>query len=462
MIVKFHNRGTGCGSGPIDYLLGKDRQRELAMLERGDPDLIRSLIDSSKYAKKYTSGVLSFAESDLPREAKDRLMSDFEKALLPGLESDQYAVLWVEHRDKGRLELNFVVPNIELLTGKRLQPYFHSADQPRIDAWRTMENGIGNFHDPDDPQNRQGVITAKDLPHDRKQAAQAITDGLLSLAAKGLVMGREDVVSVLKESGFDVVRQTPKSISIAAPDGGVNIRLKGVIYEQSFRHGEGLRAEIEAASERYRTERDQRIQSARASYQRGFELKLGENFRRYKRPESALALDVSDQLALVRFNSDQRPPRSMGGNALPRGEDNGQCRTDCRTGANIADAQEENLWNNPTGLSRGAVYRAPQGAGGRSRLDFKKEASHQTEGERLNDRTGDSATQRLGKLTERAREALQRARDGLQRLASDVRAYIGRESGNHQALEQLDRSAKQLEAYVIERRVEARSHSRGR
>ena len=28
MIVKFHARGVGRGSGPIDYLLGKDRDRE--------------------------------------------------------------------------------------------------------------------------------------------------------------------------------------------------------------------------------------------------------------------------------------------------------------------------------------------------------------------------------------------------------------------------------------------------
>ncbi|WP_434221106.1 hypothetical protein, partial [Klebsiella pneumoniae] len=40
---------------------------------------------------------------------------------------DQYACLWVEHRDKGRLELNFVIPNIELQSGKRLQPYFDRA-----------------------------------------------------------------------------------------------------------------------------------------------------------------------------------------------------------------------------------------------------------------------------------------------------------------------------------------------
>ena len=136
MIVKFHARGAGRGSGPVDYLLGKDRARDGATLDRGDPDAIQDLIDSSPYAKKYTSGVLSFEESDLDRTTKDKIMSSFEKALLPGLDADQYSCLWVEHRDKGRLELNFVVPNVELLSGKRLQPYFEKADKPRINAWK--------------------------------------------------------------------------------------------------------------------------------------------------------------------------------------------------------------------------------------------------------------------------------------------------------------------------------------
>ncbi|NMS58401.1 mobilization relaxase, partial [Vibrio parahaemolyticus] len=50
MIVKFHARGAGRGSGPVEYLLGKDRNRDGATLDRGDPDEIQALIDSSPYA----------------------------------------------------------------------------------------------------------------------------------------------------------------------------------------------------------------------------------------------------------------------------------------------------------------------------------------------------------------------------------------------------------------------------
>ena len=319
MIIKFHNRGVGRGSGPVGYLLGRDGNREGATLDRGNPAVIEALIDSSPYAKKYTSGVLSFAEADLPRANKDKLMSDFEKALLPGLEGNQYAVLWVEHRDKGRLELNFVVPNIELQSGKRLQPYFHKADNPRLDAWRTVVNGELKLHDPDDPLNRQAVITPKDLPRGHKEAAQAITDGLLRMAGAGEIQSRDDVRKALQGAGFSVVRETKNSLSIADPDGGRNIRLKGVLYEQDFRHGEGLRAELEAAGQRYREASERRVHEARESYLRGVEIKRGENERRYCRaqPEHGLAvaqnvdLDAGQHRPVLERN--ERDPLVSGG-----------------------------------------------------------------------------------------------------------------------------------------------------
>ena len=171
MIVKFHPRGSG--SGPVGYLLGKDRQREEATVLQGKPEEVRELIDASPYAKKYTSGVLSFAESDLAPGQREKLMESFERVLMPGLDKDQYSVLWVE--------LNFLIPNTELLSGKRLQPYYDRADRPHIDAWQTVVNGRLRLHDPNAPANRRALVTPSALPKTQQEAAHAITAGLLSL-----------------------------------------------------------------------------------------------------------------------------------------------------------------------------------------------------------------------------------------------------------------------------------------
>ncbi len=62
MIVKFHPRGRGGGAGPVDYLLGKDRQRDGASVLQGKPEEVRELIDASPYAKKGTVAKLAMRQ----------------------------------------------------------------------------------------------------------------------------------------------------------------------------------------------------------------------------------------------------------------------------------------------------------------------------------------------------------------------------------------------------------------
>lgn len=286
----FSGRGSGGGSGPVDYLLGKNRDREGARVLRGDPEQVKELIDTLKFAQKYTAGVLSFEEENISESEKERLMDSHERALLCGLDKDQYAVLWVEHRDKGRLELNYLIPNVELQTGKRLQVYYHEQDKPRMHAWQTIQNIEGGYKDPDDPLKRQLLTLPNNLPPDRKEVQLAITNGLKELADAGEIKNRSDVVRALTDVGFTVARETKSSISIEAPDGGKNIRLKGMFYEREFsiEHGASLAEEITREGAAYRESRDARLSRARASFGEGFRRKLEHNQLRYKRPERGL------------------------------------------------------------------------------------------------------------------------------------------------------------------------------
>ena len=147
MIIEFFRRGTGLSSGPIDYFLGKNRDRLGAKLLSGNLEEVAELIDSSPYTKKYTAGCLSFYEDDLKDFIKEEIISSFENALFPCLDSNQYRIIWIEHKDKTndetgkkRLELNFLIPNVELTTGKRLQPFFAKADLNRINDFKTKIN----------------------------------------------------------------------------------------------------------------------------------------------------------------------------------------------------------------------------------------------------------------------------------------------------------------------------------
>lgn len=445
MIVKFHARGAGRGSGPVDYLLGKDRARDGATLDRGDPDAIQDLIDSSPYAKKYTSGVLSFEESDLDRTTKDKIMSSFEKALLPGLDADQYSCLWVEHRDKGRLELNFVVPNVELLSGKRLQPYFEKADKPRINAWKIATNAILKLHDPDDPINKRELTTPRNLPKPKHEAARAITDGLLSMAGNGELRNRQYLVIALEGVGFSVVRQTKKSISISDPEGGRNIRLKGLIYEQDFKFGAGLREEIETASARYRATSQERIREARDVYRTGVEIKRAENQRRHPRPEPThecisfekLALDSAERSAcfgrlferdLVAGKNDCR--ESIGNQ--PTEQDVRRTQIEGRKDS------DEHMWRSGTALHQDRFE------GGQLRK--KRSLSvDDTRGLLTDDGIRTTAIERIRQFAETTRETTQRLCNVLQRVSTNVRDYLEREQRTPSASQQLEQASRELE-----------------
>ena len=296
MIVKFNSRGAGAGSGPVDYLLGKERDREQAKTLRGDPERVKTLIDTCDFARTYTSGVLSFQEKDLPDADKQQLMDELEQTLLPGLDKDQYSILWVEHQDKGRLELNFVIPNMELHSGKRLQPYYDRADRPRVNAWQTLTNDRLGLSDPNDPERRRELTPGRDLPKNSQKAAESITAGLSHLAMQGLIRNRQDVITTLEAAGMTIARETKSSISIASPDGGKNLRLKGALYERDFQFSESLREELEAAGATYRDARESRISEAERCYQRGTELKREEYQQRYSRRDPTTSAAPENRL----------------------------------------------------------------------------------------------------------------------------------------------------------------------
>lgn len=459
MIVKFHPRGSGGGAGPVDYLLGKDRQRNGASVLQGKPEEIRELIDASPYAKKYTSGVLSFAEKDLVPGQREELMASFERVLMPGLDKDQYSMLWVEHQDKGRLELNFLIPNTELLTGRRLQPYYDRADRPRIDAWQTIVNGRLGLHDPNAPENRRALVTPSALPEAKQEAAQAITRGLLSLASSGELKTRQDVTEALEDAGFEVVRTTKSSISIADPDGGRNIRLKGAIYEQSFNAGEGLRAEIESAAAEYRRDAESRIQRARAVCQSGIERKREENQRRHPRPRPEAVL--SHESAYERDAAHGQPdmadhrPSFRPADRVERGHfvvagaaDDRQLHEHPGAEGRAGEAERADVGREVSGRQSGAF----SGASGRREsgheLDVRQrqEERHQTgAGVEQHDGAGKTVAERIRAATAGLLEKAGRVGERLRGMAEDVWSYATGERGVERARHGLEQAGAEFE-----------------
>ena len=304
MIIEFFKRGTGGSDGPIDYFLGKDRDREDAKLLSGNLNEVAELIDSSPYIKKYTAGCLSFYEDDLSEIQKQNLMIAFEKTLFPGLRPDQYRILWIEHRDKKneetgckRLELNFLIPNIEITTGKRLQPFFAKADLNRVDDFKSIVNHKYQLFDPDDPVNRKSVKIAKHLPKDKKDFINAMNTELALAITEGLVSDRNSLKVWMNEIGLEITRTTKNQISVKNPNypDSKAIPLKGEFYEQNFRHSEKSAELKREASERYRREANSRYADCIERYQKLCKSKSEYHLKRYATRDRADSAELTRQ-----------------------------------------------------------------------------------------------------------------------------------------------------------------------
>lgn len=280
------NRGAGSATATANYLMGKDRDRDGARVIKGDLELTTQIAESLDFKNKYTVGVLSFEESELDERTKHEIMERFEQTCFAGLDRQQYNICWVEHNDKGRVELNFFIPNVELESGKRFQPYFDGTDRQLFDSWKNTINHEFGLSDPNDPAKKQALTVQSTLPADKKELQQAITDNLMAKVMVGKVSSRDDVVNEIKGMGLEIARLTPSAISIKDPNGGKNIRLKGEIYEQNFRFDESYQRQHSERIAEYRATSTSRYQADLAEYARQLEKRSKYHASRFERATS--------------------------------------------------------------------------------------------------------------------------------------------------------------------------------
>ncbi|MDF5473914.1 relaxase/mobilization nuclease domain-containing protein, partial [Vibrio parahaemolyticus] len=179
---------------------------------------------------------MSFAkeESDISKELQSNLMQSFEETLMSGLDASQYDCVWIKHTDKdGRLELNFHIVNTELNTGKRLQPYIHKFDMPRIETWKSLQNDLHQLSDPNAPE-RKRTLQLGNNNKKRNEVQAAIHNYLEECWIHNEINNRNDLINELNSLGIEITRTTKQAISIKVPEFEKPIRLKGELYNDNL------------------------------------------------------------------------------------------------------------------------------------------------------------------------------------------------------------------------------------
>ncbi|HBV3198690.1 TPA: relaxase/mobilization nuclease domain-containing protein [Klebsiella pneumoniae] len=455
MIVGFSSRGTGGGSGPVEYLTDKNRQGRddnPPSVLRGSPKATEQLIDSLNFKHKYTSGVLSFAPNEqVTEDMEAAIMDRFEAIAFAGLESDQYNILWVRHEHANHHELHFVTPRVELSSGKSLniRPPGELAKQT-FDDFRSEVNARYGFADPDDPKRAREISQPNHL---LKIAAESLRNGvkpeedvrllvneiIAERAIEGLISNRSDVVSHVKELGFDVAREGKNYITIMEPESGERWRLKGGLYEREFDATREIEAKAQRTAREYGkpdagaaehfAQRVERHISSRAEYNQnryapavagpsiGSRTNEESNtLENHQRPSVVSSIERTDSLA------DYLSSR-LGISALADKPDNREPTADSLSETDLAGHGESNIWDRYPASFERYVRRTSERELGANGLDGTQSRGNQNY-EVNDDRARKPLTERITGFISTIQSATRELKERVEYLTSHVRAHF--------------------------------------
>lgn len=260
MILKFLKSTKSRGATALEYCLDNERHKGAEpRILKGDENATRAIIANCPYKNKATFGVLSFSESadSISDQKKLEIIADFERNFIGDFMRERANIIWIEHTDKGRLELNFIIPNIDLVSGKNYAPYTHQRDKKRKELWAETINAENGFSSPRDPERErlgnhnshnkralENLVKKGDKKAEirlnrllkKEEFKRDITEQLLELVKSGVLNSRDEILECLKKcDDIQITRTTAKSISIKYTAFKTNIRLdESEIFNEQF------------------------------------------------------------------------------------------------------------------------------------------------------------------------------------------------------------------------------------
>lgn len=310
MMTKFFPHGTGGGAGPVNYVMGAVEQGK-GQVMAGDPTLTRQLIDTAPGRHRYTSGVISFSKDEKPTDEQLRQVIEDYNRFFSADDAVAINVLWVKHEDKGRTELHFVIPNVDLNTGRVYHPYLDRFDRKTVDTLQTALIAENGFADPKDPARKQWLSNPNDYlktTKDRKELLELVNSYMSELMATKLAMGdawtHSDTLGAIRDLGLEITRHGKNYITVQN-ESGVRAKLKGGIYERDCVI-DGASPEATArASEQHREQLRERATDLRADYEKRLSKRAERIAKRYSNSRD-ISQDIEKQAAERARESRQR------------------------------------------------------------------------------------------------------------------------------------------------------------
>ena len=252
MLVRVFHAGRSNGQSPVNYLLadrdhtGEARSCAPEVLE-GHPGTTISVINAISRKHKYVSGVLAFrAGEDPTRTQMHEVIRSFKETVAPGLRDDQVNSLFVLHRDKRRTEIHFVLPMVELTTGKRWNAFVPGQKNLALyEAFQAVTNHqLGYSQVVADPLRAAVASSMRKRPGQLAGAKgkRLLTAEIARQVRNGRLSDRGELCAFLEnELGVPVTRQGPDYLSLRLPGAARAVRFRGPLFEANANYG-SLRA----------------------------------------------------------------------------------------------------------------------------------------------------------------------------------------------------------------------------
>ncbi|WP_374555159.1 hypothetical protein [Aquitalea pelogenes] len=194
---------------------------------------------------KYVSGTLAFEPNEHPTDQQlMAVVNSFRATFMAGLEHGvNFTDFWNIHEDKGRIELNYIIPLTELTTGRQLNPFpVGKVKEDFKDAFDAVINhNLGYDQVVRDPlKASSSKFEVKVLPHSDSKLAKQIKatkpdkDNISANVGYQILQGnignRQQLCDYLENFGT-ITRVNDKFISLKIHGSQKAFRLKGPVYE---------------------------------------------------------------------------------------------------------------------------------------------------------------------------------------------------------------------------------------
>lgn len=322
MNVTIFPTGTGGAESAVKYLLSDtdhegNKRSVMPEILFGDPCTFTEIANGTTRKHKYTSGVISFRDNEsITPEQITSLSEIFRSTFMPGLKEDEnFADFWVAHRDKGNIELHFLIANTELKTGSRLN--IHPPGEKNLQFFNSFVSVVNDSFGfqqvvPDPLKISLKPFEAKSSNGKKdKKGKNDLAKVLHTEIVDGFINNRNQLIGYLKNHGLDVPKISDEFITVRLPGTKKNTRLRGPLFSKDSDYAELVKQHHASKIPKFLTTgeaQDQKIKlfagiSARAAFNQRLYLtpKPGAKRSRASKKIPAMSVkEVQDRIKEVR------------------------------------------------------------------------------------------------------------------------------------------------------------------